>query len=331
MGPIPVPSVAGKLDGVADTPGPTRVAAIGGRRFAGNPRELAVGETFAGCRIHELAGRGEMGLVYRAWELDASREVALKVIRPELTGDPGLRARFARESALATQIRHPHIIPVHRVGEDGGVQYMVMRFVEGVGLDQLRRHYGRFSPGHAARLVSQIAGALDAVHAQGFVHRDVKPGNVLVTGAAPHEHLYLTDFGLAKRVDEGNALTGIGGYVGTPDYIPPEQASGDHVDARSDVYALGCLLFELISGNVPFPRENHVLTIFAHMSLPVPAPSAGAPDIPAGFDRVIAAAMSKDPGERYRSASDLARAATLVAAPDADRPELDGPVELASP
>jgi serine/threonine protein kinase len=331
MGPSPTPSIAGKLDGVPDTPGRTRVTAVGGRRFVGSPRELAVGETFAGCRIHELAGRGEMGLVYRAWELDSSREVALKVIRPELTGEVGLRARFARESALATQIQHPHIIPVHRIGEEDGVQFMIMRFVEGVGLDELRRLYGRFTPAHAARLVSQIAGALDAVHAQGFVHRDVKPGNVLVTGAAPREHLYLTDFGLAKRIDEGNALTGIGGYVGTPDYIPPEQASGDHVDARSDVYALGCLLYELISGNVPFPRENHVLTIFAHMSFPAPVPTAESPDIPAGFDRVIAAAMCKDPSERYRSASDLARAATLAAAPDAAQPHLDGPVELTSP
>ncbi len=310
-----------KVAGVAADPGRTRVAAAGGERRPGGRRALAPGEVFAGCRIEALAGRGEMGLVYRAVEVRGGRVVALKVIKPGLAGDPGLRARFARESAMATQLSHPNIIAVHRVGEEDGVQYMVMDFVEGVGLDELRRLYGRFEAAHAAGLVGQIAGALDSIHAAGFVHRDVKPGNVLVTGVTPHEHLYLTDFGLAKRIDDGNELTGIGGYVGTPDYIPPEQVSGDHVDARSDVYALGCLLYELLSGTVPFPRENHVLTIFAHLSFPVPMPSAEAPDIPVGFDRVIAAAMSKDPSERYRSASDLARAAVLAAAAP--------PVELA--
>jgi serine/threonine-protein kinase len=269
--------------------------------------------------------------------------VAVKVIRPELARDAGLRARFARESALAIQISHPNIIPVYRAGEEDGIQFMVLAFVEGIGLDELRRLYGHFTPADAARLVGQIAGALDAVHAQGFVHRDVKPGNVLVTGTAPHEHVYLTDFGLAKRIDEDSVLTGIGGYVGTPDYIPPEQVSGDQVDARSDVYALGCLLYELLSGTVPFPRENHVLTIFAHLSFPVPVLSEEAPGIPVGFDRVIAGAMSKDPTERFRSASELARAAALAAAGPtaaavaaaaaaaAAEPVLDAPVELASP
>lgn len=320
-----------KLAGVAADPGRTRVAAAGRGPVAhGRRRELAPGDVFAGCRIEGLAGRGEMGLVYRAVETRGGGEVALKVIKPELAGDPGLRARFARESAMATQLGHPNIIPVHRVGEEDGVQYMVMAFVEGVGLDELRRLYGRFEAAHAARLVGQIAAALDSIHAAGFVHRDVKPGNVLVTGVAPHEHLYLTDFGLAKRIEDGNELTGIGGYVGTPDYIPPEQVSGDQVDARSDVYALGCLLYELLSGTVPFPRENHMLTIFAHLSFPVPMPSVEAPDIPVGFDRVIAAAMSKNPGERYRSASDLARAAALAAAaPAVLPPRRGGPVELA--
>jgi serine/threonine-protein kinase len=300
----------------------------------GGSRVLAVGDSFAGCRIESLAGRGEMGLVYRAWDVKTERVVAVKVIKPELAREAGLRARFARESLLATQIRHPHIIPVYRAGEEDGVQFMVMRFVEGIGLDELRRLYGHFAPADAARLVGQIAAALDAVHAQGFVHRDVKPGNVLVTGTAPHEHVYLTDFGLAKRIDEDSALTGIGGYVGTPDYIPPEQVSGDHVDARSDVYGLGCLLYELLSGTVPFPRENHVLTIFAHLSFPVPVPSEEVPNIPIGFDRVIAGAMSKDPTERYRSASDLARAASLAAAAPtigAAKPVVENPVELASP
>jgi serine/threonine protein kinase len=299
---------------VKDIPGRTRVAATVVTPASGKSRALAVGEEFAGCRIDGLAGRGEMGLVYRAFDLAAGQEVALKVIRPELARDGGLRARFARESALAIQIRHPNIIPVYRTGEEDGVQFLTMRFVEGVCLDVLRRRQGRFAAADAVRLVAQIAGALDAVHAQGFVHRDVKPGNVLVSGAAPDEELYLTDFGLAKRISDGSDLTGIGGYVGTPDYIPPEQVSGDGVDARSDVYALGCLLYELLTGAVPFPRENHVLTIFAHLSLPVPVPSEVAPEVPAAFDAVIAGAMSKEPSARYRSASELARAAAAAAA-----------------
>lgn len=294
--------------------GRTRVASTVGKRTAGVSRALRAGDNFAGCRIDELAGRGEMGLVYRAFDTTEGREVALKVIKPELARDAGLRARFARESALAIQIAHANIIPVYRTGEEDGVQYLTMRFVEGIGLDELRRLHGRFAPVDAARLVGQIAAALDAIHAQGFVHRDVKPGNVLVTGTAPDEHVYLTDFGLAKRIAEGNDLTGVGGYVGTPDYIPPEQVNGDDVDARSDVYALGCLLFELLSGKVPFPRENHMLTIFAHLSFPVPVLSEQAPEVPTGFDAVIAGAMSKEPSARYRSASALAQAAAAAAA-----------------
>jgi serine/threonine protein kinase len=320
MGARPQPAVLDKRTSRADTlrpvkdiPGRTRIAATVVTPASGQSRALGPGEEFAGCRIDGLAGRGEMGLVYRAFDLDAGHEVALKVIRPELARDGGLRARFARESALAIQIRHPNIIPVYRVGEEGGVQFLTMRFVEGVCLDKLRRRQGSFAPADAARLVAQIAAALDAVHAQGFVHRDVKPGNVLVTGSAPDERLYLTDFGLAKRMSDGSELTGVGGYVGTPDYIPPEQVSGDGVDARSDVYALGCLLYELLTGEVPFPRENHVLTIFAHLSLPVPVPSEASSDVPAAFDAVIAGAMSKDPSERYRSASELARAAAAAA------------------
>jgi serine/threonine protein kinase len=297
---------------VKGIPGRTRVAATVATPAAGKSRVLSPGEELAGCRIDALAGRGEMGLVYRAFDLAAGHEVALKVIRPELARDGGLRARFARESALAIQIRHANIIPVYRIGEEGGVQFLTMRFVEGVSLAELRSRRGSFAAADAARLVGQIAAALDAIHAQGFVHRDVKPGNVLVTGTAPNERLYLTDFGLAKRISDGSELTGIGGYVGTPDYIPPEQVSGDGCDARSDVYALGCLLYELLTGEVPFPRENHVLTIFAHLSFPVPVPSEAAPHVPIAFDAVIAGAMSKDPSERYRSASELAAAAAAA-------------------
>ena len=306
-------SRAGTLAPVKSPPGRTRIAAAVATPASGTSRALAVGDEFAGCRIDALAGRGEMGLVYRAFDRAAGHEVALKVIRPELAREGALRARFAREAALAIRIRHPNIIPVYRSGEEDGVQFLTMRFVEGVCLNELRRRQGSFAAAEAVRVVAEIAAALDAVHAQGFVHRDVKPGNVLVTGVPPDERLYLTDFGLAKQMCDGSDLTGIGGYVGTPDYIPPEQVSGDGVDARSDVYALGCLLYELLTGTVPFPRENHVLTIFAHLSLPVPVPSEVAPDVPATFDAVIAAAMSKDPSARYRSAGELARAAAAAA------------------
>ncbi len=273
--------------------------------------ELQPGDRFAGHRIDAVAGRGGMGVVYRALQLDLDRHVALKVITQQLAQDETFRDRFVRESRAAASIDHPNVIPIYYTGEHEGVLYIAMRYVEGPDLRSLVRAHDRLDPERAARLVAQVGAALDAAHARGIVHRDVKPENVLL-GAA--DHVYLTDFGLTKRVDSlGGIPTRAGGWVGTLGYVAPEQIRGERVDARADVYALGCLLVFALSGHAPFRRETEEATLWAHLSEPPPAVSADVPGVPPAFDAVIARAMAKDPAERFQSAGDLGKAALAAA------------------
>jgi non-specific serine/threonine protein kinase len=250
-----------------------------------------------------------MGLVFRAWQSRPERAVALKVIAPELAEDDDFRARFEREFAAAARIEHPNVIPVYEVGQEDELLFIVMRFVDGVDLGQLRRREGRLDPRRAVGLVAQIADALDAAHTRGLIHRDVKPGNVLVSGEAPDEHAYLTDFGITKLIAETESMTATGKFVGSLDYIAPEQLTGGRADARSDVYALGCVLYELVSGSVPFPRESDIPKMYAHLNEDPAAPSELAPGVPAQLDAVVARAMAKAPEQRYASAGELARSA----------------------
>jgi predicted Ser/Thr protein kinase len=254
-----------------------------------------------------------MGLVFRARQARPDRMVALKVIAPELASDEAFRARFEQESSVAAQIEHPNVIPVYEVGEDRGIVFIAMRFVDGTDLGQLRGRSGRLEPAHATRLVSQVASALDAAHARGLVHRDVKPGNMLVSGTDPEEHIYLTDFGLTKRNNESRGLTATGMYVGTLDYIAPEQVTGNRVDASTDVYSLGCVLYELLAGSVPFPRETDAAKVFAHVSSQAPPLSELLSDLPPQLSGVVERAMAKDPADRYESAGAFARAARETA------------------
>jgi serine/threonine protein kinase len=271
--------------------------------------QLAPGDLFAGCRIESVAGHGAMGLVYKAHQLRPQRPVAVKVITPALAGQADFRTRFEQEASLAARIEHPNVIPIYAVGDESGLLYIVMRFVKGTDLAKLLRSRGRLAPLHAANIVAQIASALDAAHACGLVHRDIKPANVLVSNE-PGEHIYLTDFGLTKRVtDPGGGPTPTGGFVGTLDYIAPEQVSAEPVDARADIYSLGCVLYQLITGSVPFPREGEVATIFAHLSAPPPRPSCLVPDSPAALDAVIEQALAKDRADRFPTAGELATAA----------------------
>ena len=273
----------------------------------GSGRQLAPGDRVAGFLIESLAGKGGMGWVYRARQTRPERIVALKVIAPELAGDSCFRDRFSTESAIAARIEHPNVIPVYEVGEEEDLLFIVMRFVEGVDLGRLRRLHGSLEPVHAAALVRQVGSALDAAHAHGLVHRDVKPGNVLVNGEYPRESAYLTDFGLTKLVGD-TGFTAPGKLVGSIDYIAPEQLSSGHADARSDVYGLGCVLYELLTGSVPFPRETPVAKIFAHVNQSAPPPSELVGGLPPELDAVVARAMAKDPDERYQSAGELAHA-----------------------
>jgi streptogramin lyase len=274
--------------------------------------ELAPGSVFAGHRIEEVAGRGGMGVVYRAAQLALDRTVALKVIAPGLLEDQTMRARFVRESKVAASIDHPNVIPIYYAGEEKGVAYIAMRYVPGDDIRSLVRRQGRLEPTRAAHLVAQIGAALDAAHAAGLVHRDIKPANVLL---GPEDHVYLTDFGLTKHALSTAGATKPGHWVGTLDYVSPEQIRGDRVDARADVYALGCLLYFTLTGDVPFEREGDEAKLWAHISEPPPKPSEhGAPE---AFDAVIERALAKDPDARFQSAGDLGRAALAAAAGEA--------------
>jgi hypothetical protein len=265
--------------------------------------ELEQGEEFAGCRIEAVAGRGGMGVVYRATELSLGRPVALKLLPPERASDHEFRERFQRESRMAAAIDHPNVIPVYAAGEHDGSLYLVMRYVAGTDLHALLRDRGALDPERAAELVAQVAAALDAAHAAGLVHRDVKPANVLLAG----DHAYLSDFGLTRLAGSDTSLTEAGRWMGTVEYSSPEQLRGERTDARADVYSLGCVLFAALTGRPPFAHGTVPATMLAHLHDSPPRPSElGAP---ADVDRVIARALAKRPSDRYPSAGDLGRAA----------------------
>jgi protein kinase-like protein len=271
--------------------------------------DLAEGDDFAGYRIERRLGRGGMGVLYLAIEPGLERRVALKLIAPEAAADEVFRRRFAEESKIAASIEHPNVVPIYAAGEEAGVAYIAMRYVSGSDLARRIAHEGRLEPIVAAALIAQIGNGLDAIHAAGLVHRDVKPANVLLGGEEGAEHAYITDFGVARNVATQSGLTQTGRFVGTLDYVAPEQISGEAVDARADVYALGCLLFKLLTGEVPFPREGEAARLYAHLNEPPPAPSLYAPEVPMALDDVAIRAMSKQPDGRYPSAGDLGRAA----------------------
>jgi serine/threonine protein kinase len=274
-----------------------------------------VGDQIAGYRIERQIGRGGMGVVYLAEQLRLRRYVALKLIVPELAEDDEFRRRFERESQMAASLDHPNVIPVYEAGEADGALFISMRYVEGYDLRAIIKAGGRLDPVRAARLVGQLGGALDAAHARGLVHRDVKPANVLVTGepGSGSEHAYLTDFGLTKHVSSSSGLTHTGQWVGTLDYVAPEQISGGPLDARVDVYSLGCVLFEALTGRVPYPKDSDVAKMYAHMNEAPEPVSATAPGAGGAFDTVVARALAKLPEQRYPSAGDLGRAAVAAA------------------
>ena len=248
-----------------------------------------------------------MGVVYRATELSLGRPVALKLLMPDRARDQEFRERFQRESRMAAAIDHPNVIPVYAAGEYDGFLYLVMRYVGGTDLHRLLRDEGALEPGRAARLVAQVAAALDAAHAAGLVHRDVKPANVLLAD----DHAYLSDFGLTRLAGSDTQLTESGRWIGTVEYCSPEQLRGERTDARADVYSLGCVLFAALTGRPPFANGTVPATMLAHLNdrPPMPSERGAARE----FDRVIARALAKDPEQRYPSAGDLGRAAVAAA------------------
>ncbi|HEX5617037.1 MAG TPA: serine/threonine-protein kinase, partial [Solirubrobacteraceae bacterium] len=264
--------------------------------------DALIEKVFAGYRVESLVGRGGMGVVYRATDLSLERPVALKVLTDELARDSAFRRRFVSESKLAASLDHPNVIPIHAAGEHDGILYIAMRFVPGDDLRTILKLSGRMEPGRAARLIAQVASALDAAHAHGLVHRDVKPANVLVT---PDDHVYLTDFGLSKRADADTQATRTGQVLGTLDYIAPEQIRGETIGPYTDVYSLGCLIAHLLTGEVPFPVRTDEGKLWAHFTEPPPRVSTRVPGVGASFDPVIARAMNKQPDRRYQRAGEV--------------------------
>jgi len=269
--------------------------------------ELLVGSTFAGHRIDGIAGRGGMGIVYRATDLALGRPVALKLISPALASDPVYRARFESECRLAAAIDHPNAVEVFHAGRERGLLYVTMRLVDGTDLRAILRAERRLDAGRAVGVVDQVAGALDEAHRHGLVHRDVKPGNVLLTARGGVERAYLSDFGLTKARAVPSDLTGTGLAIGTADYMAPEQARGAELDGRADIYALGCVLFQALTGAVPYERDSELEKLWAHIHHPPPSLLDARPDLPRELADAVACAMAKDPADRPQTAGHFAR------------------------
>ncbi len=252
-------------------------------------------------------------MIYRATELRPHRPVALKVVAPEFASNDEFRARFLRESQIAASLEHPNVVPVSRIGEEDGLLFIAMRFVPGNDLATLIADDGRLPPLRAAAIADQIADALDSAHEKGLVHRDVKPANVLIEHRRRGDHVYLTDFGLTKDLATNGRLTGTGIAVGTIDYMAPEQLEASGVDARVDVYSLGCLVFEMLAGRVPYAQGGQAAKMYAHLTEPPPKISQLVQGLSTRFDELVARALAKAPEDRYPSAGDLAEAMLAAA------------------
>jgi serine/threonine protein kinase len=266
---------------------------------------------FAGYRIEGLIRHGGMASVYRARHLVLQRAAALKVLAPALARDQRFRARFLGESRTAASLDHPHIVPIYDAGETDGALFIAMRLIEGSDLGTMLGNETRLEPRRAVEILGQVAGALDAAHGRGLVHRDVKPSNILISGAPGSEHAYLTDFGITKEL-AGEGMTGTSEFVGTLAYMCPEQIEGMPLDGRADVYALGCVLHECLTGATPFGSDTLVGVMHAHLTKPPPRATAVVPSLPDGIDAVVATAMAKRPDDRYPTCAamvDAARAA----------------------
>jgi ABC-type transport system substrate-binding protein/tRNA A-37 threonylcarbamoyl transferase component Bud32 len=272
---------------------------------------LTSGSVVAGFRISRLIGKGAAGAVYLAEGADG-RQVALKVPVPELAHDERFRRRFLREAQIAAALDEPHVVPTVAFGEADGMLYLAMVHVDGLDLREILRREGPLAAERAVDLIAQVASALDAAHGRGLVHRDVKPGNVLVGATEAGEHAYLCDFGLAKHISSVSSLTGDRNLVGTIAYISPEQIEGGTIDGRADEYSLGCMLFECLTGQAPFSRESELAAVYAHMHEPPPVASEVRPGLPPALDGVVATAMAKAPGDRFASCGALAAAAAAA-------------------
>ncbi|MBT2452585.1 serine/threonine protein kinase [Streptomyces sp. ISL-43] len=307
-------------------------------------RGFLEGREIAGYQLEREIGRGATSVVYRAKDLRLDRTVALKLIAPERTRDGTFLRRFTHESRVAASIDHPHILPIFEAGESDGVLYIAMLYVPGPNLRVLLDQEGPLPVPTALRIAAQVASALDAAHAHDLVHRDVKPGNILVaagTDSDHPEHVYLTNFGLTRKSLSLNGFTTAGEFVGTLDYMAPEQISGRPLDGRCDLYSLACVVYETIAGGPPFERDSDMALLRAHMYDPPPALSERRPEIAPDVDAVMAKALAKRPEDRYasclefvaelRSAESPSAASMPYPAPASTSPPPDGSAESTPP
>jgi hypothetical protein len=281
-----------------------------------NEGRLPAGSEVAGYRIDEPLGRGGMGEVYRALDVRLGRPVALKMLAGALAADEDFQARLLHESRVAAGLDHPNVVPIYEAGAHDGALFIAMRYVPGRDLGALLRREGPLAPGRALAIAEQVAGALDAAHRRGLVHRDVKPGNVLVDREEGREHCYLADFGLTQSTSDHGPADGR--LMGTVDYVSPEQIRGDPVDGRADQYSLACLLYECLSGETPHGRRSELAVIYSHLEEEPPPATTHRPELPGGIDAVLARGMAKDPDARFASCGELveaARGALGLAAP----------------
>ena len=274
---------------------------------------LAPGATFAGYEVESVVGAGGIGILYRARQVRLDRPVALKLVEPEVARDPVIRERLRREARMVAALDHPNVVPLYAAGEEDGSVYIVTRWVEGTELGTLIQDHGPLEPGRAARTAAQMAAALEVAHEKGLVHRDVKPSNVILTS---EDHVYLTDFGLAKRAETAAGLTAADQMLGTVDYVAPEQIEGSEPDARGDVYSLGCVLFEMLAGDPPFAdQKGGMAKMWAQLNAEPASVRERRPDVPAALEDLMRRAMAKAPADRPTAAAFRAKA--LVAVGDA--------------
>ena len=282
------------------------------------PQGLVPGDELAGYQIQEPIGRGGMAVVYRALDLRLGRLVALKVLAPNLSEDEAFRQRFIRESRAAAGVDHPHIIPVFEAGEVSGMLFIAMRYVSHGDVRTLLDAEGPLDPARVVSITGQVASALDRAHEHGLVHRDVKPGNILLTPASSGDadHVYLSDFGLSKHSLTPSTLTSTGQFLGTLDYVSPEQIQGHPVDGRADQYALACTVVEMLTGRPPFQRDDTMALMWAQLEAEPPRITDRRPDLPAAVNQVIATALGKWPDSRYRSCREFAAALAAACLPE---------------
>jgi predicted Ser/Thr protein kinase len=278
-----------------------------------------IGAVVGQYRIEQIIGRGGMGVVYLAEHTHLERKVALKLLGPQLSENEAFRQRFLRESQVAAKLDHPNVVTVFDAGQVEGELYIAMRYVEGTDLRKVLNQKGALSPEETVDILGQVAAALDSAHALGLVHRDVRPGNILISSETAKPKAYISDFGLTKGMESVGDTTQEGTFLGSVDYAAPEQWKNEKLDGRTDVYALGCVLFECITGTVPFDREGQVAVMYAHMFDMPPKASSINPRLPAAFDDVVTRALAKSQEDRFATCTELiAEAARALT--EADEP-----------